>query len=448
MPNTHRPTALFLAALAVCAGLAFSRAPAAPQAAAAPASVSFTVTSTLDAPDLHPGNGTCETDPGIVPGGACTLRAAIMEANLATNGGGATVIIPAGIYPLTIPGGGGDGPEKGDLNLTAGAPVISLTGAGAASTIIDANQNDRVLSVAANRAASVSGLTLRGGYVADQFGGGLYNSGTLTVTNSIISGNQAARLTVNVAGGGAVNLGTLTLIQSTVVSNSASYSGGGLYNAGVLLLVDRSTLNGNLATYGGGVFSSGPLTMESSTLSGNDARKDGGALYSEGVTNIYNTTIAFNLADADQNLTGAAGGIYAYATVNLRNSLVAGNGTGSLSVQDDCFGNLQIFGLNIIGEGGAAPRMISTIVDATYESLNSLATIGPLQNNGGPTATHALLAGSNAIDGGDPVAGCVDENSVLLPTDQRGAVRTLGAACDLGAFEFLPPAAYLPLMRR
>jgi hypothetical protein len=70
-----------------------------------------------------------------------------------------------------------------------------------------------------------------------------------------------------------------------------------------------------------------------------------------------------------------------------------------------------------------------------------------LQNNGGPSWTHALLQGSNAIDGGDPVQGCIDENAVPLATDQRGAPRPVGVRCDSGAFEYRPPL-YLPLIRR
>jgi hypothetical protein len=75
----------------------------------------------------------------------------------------------------------------------------------------------------------------------------------------------------------------------------------------------------------------------------------------------------------------------------------------------------------------------------SWTYLNSLSSIGPLKNNGGSTWTHALLTGSNAIDGGDPVGGCIDANSVLLNTDQRGAARVSGVRCDIGAFEYVTP---------
>jgi hypothetical protein len=109
---------------------------------------------------------------------------------------------------------------------------------------------------------------------------------------------------------------------------------------------------------------------------------------------------------------------------------------------------LTSYGRNLIGlagEGGVCT--VNQGGGASSTTLNSQYLLGPLQNNGGPTWTHALLAGSNAIDAGDPVQGCVDYNSILIPTDQRGAARLVGARCDIGAFEYRPPL-YLPLIRR
>ena len=78
----------------------------------------------------------------------------------------------------------------------------------------------------------------------------------------------------------------------------------------------------------------------------------------------------------------------------------------------------------------------------------SLNTIGPLQNNGGPTLTHALLPGSEAIDSTYP-SGCGDQIGAPLTTDQRGFSRPVGAACDVGAFEYRPLRyLYLPTIVR
>lgn len=466
-------------AIAICSLALLSLGlPAARLALAAPAGVTFNVNSTLDAPDDSPGDGNCHTAPGSVAAGACTLRAAVMEADKAS-GAGATISMPAGIYSLTTPASGTDSdPSTGDLNLTApasGNPLITISGAGAATTIIDANQIDRVLKVSPGRTAIVNGVTLRGGFLTEFLeGSGIYNAGNLTVVNSTLSGNQADPSASH--GGGITNYGTLLVDQSSVRGNRAD-EGGGLYNFGVLkvtrslvygnsagyggglendgvLAVDRSLVYGNNATYGGGLYSStfGSQILVNSTLSQNYAVTDGGGLYNFGVANIYNSTIVSNWADTDHDGTGDAGGIYSdsLGTVNLRNTLLAGNGAGDPRVlnENDCFGTLHAYGHNLFGiVGYPAPCTINTD-HGSWDYVNSLAHIGPLQDNGGPTWTHALLTGSNAIDGADPVFGCTDENGQTLPTDQRGVVRALGARCDIGAFEALPPAAYLPLIRR
>ena len=107
--------------------------------------------------------GTCHT-----AANTCTLRAAIMQANRAS-GAGATIMLPAGTYKLTIPAAGTDGETSGELNLTTpsnSSIPIGIVRAGAAVTIIDANQIDRVLYVDANRIATLSGATITNGYLA------------------------------------------------------------------------------------------------------------------------------------------------------------------------------------------------------------------------------------------------------------------------------------------
>ena len=188
MPNRHRLADRMIAVLAASAGIALSLG--ATRAGAAPASITFTVNSPLDRVDTNAGDGQCQT-----AGGACTLRAAIMEADQ-TSGAGATIIVPAGTYSLTIPADITDTANTGDLNLTtpaSGNPLISLQGAGAGSTIIDANGLDRVLLVAVGRTASLSGLTLRGGFIDGANGGGLYNAGTVTLDHVTTSSNVADR---------------------------------------------------------------------------------------------------------------------------------------------------------------------------------------------------------------------------------------------------------------
>ena len=112
---------------------------------------------------------------------------------------------------------------------------------------------------------------------------------------------------------------------------------------------------------------------------------------------------------------------------------------------DDCTGTLNSSGRNLFWQ--VIGCTVNT-VNGSWGILNSLNTLGPLQDNGGPTWTHALLMGSNAIDGTDPSWLCVDYASNPLPTDQRGAARVVGVRCDIGAFEYLPPVVFLPLILR
>jgi CSLREA domain-containing protein len=401
------------------------------------AAASYTVNSFLDEADQSTGDGACRSTPSAV----CTLRAAIMQANVVI-GPGIDIILPAGTYTLTLLPVGGNGASTGDLNLTtpaSGSPVISILGAGAATTIIDADQIDRVFRIEENRTVVMSGITIRNGLVAND-GGGIWSVGNLTVTQSTIANNRG------LVGGGVINVGIMHLIQSTVAGNFGT-GGGGIYNADTLY-VDRSTLAFNRANGNGGGLTNGAILFaENSTFTQNDADGSGGAIYNYFTANVYNLTIAFNGADADFDQDGGSGGLgggvfnISTGTFNLRNTLMAGNILSNSPIYEDCSGTVRLFGRN----------MTWTTDGCTFDTtngirfqLNSLNTIGPLQNNGGPTWTNALLVGSNAINAG---LGCVDQNSQPLATDQRGAARVIGSSCDLGAYEYRPPMA-LPLILR
>ena len=260
----------------------------------------------------------------------------------------------------------------------------------------------------------------------------------------MISGNQASN-----DGGGVYSsfVGALTVSQSTISGNQAKI-GGGIRNDGTLNL-SQSTISGNHGINGGGLTNLlGNIIVINSTISQNDADNDGGGIWNVGTANVYNTSILFNGADTDRN-GGSAGGVYNNpgAIFNLRNTLVAGNNVANAPTYDDCTGTLNSFGRNLFWE---VIGCTVNNVTGSWTTLNSLQTLGLLQNNGGPTWTHALLPGSNAIDGGDPIQGCVDNAASPLQTDQRGAARVVGLGCDLGAFEYgaKVPWLYLPLILR
>jgi hypothetical protein len=423
--------------------------------------ITFTVNSTLDQPDDLTIPGTCHT-----AANTCTLRAAIMQANRTT--GTAIIMLPSGIYKLTIPAAGADGEENGDLNLTTpviGTPVITIIGAGADTTIIDAGKIDRVFNVHERRWVAIEGVTIRNGYA--EGGGGIHNSGVLTVSNAIISGSYST-----VEGGGIRNWGTLTVLQSTISGNYGDYSGGGIRNYGTLtvtdstisqnatvtdgslsqgygggiintgtMLVTGSTISSNTSNSGGGIYQADKaVTVVNSTVSQNSAMNDGGGFYNfYGTVNVYNSTIVFNDADSDRENGGTGGGVFnlgfiiaplAPSVFNLRNTLVAGNTLLAWPIyQDDCYGTIGSYGRNLFGTVSNACTITGTGI---WLSTNP-AYLGPLQNNGGPTWTHALLPGNNAIDDG---VECIDHNGHTITTDQRGWARPQGDRCDVGSYEF------------
>jgi CSLREA domain-containing protein len=435
------------------------------------AAPSFTVNSFLDEVDDNPGNGICQS-----ASYTCTLRAAVMEANR-TSGLGATIILPSGIYTLTIPASVADGEENGDLNLTApltGSPTITITGAGAASTIIDANQIDRVFHVHAGRVAAISDVTIRNGYfvpTAITSGGGINNEGSLTVSGATISANKATY------GGGIYNsvLGNLTVINSTIRQNYADWAGGGIFNNGILDVlnstlsqntaraagggignagkakVSKSAIYGNSSNNGGGIFAdTDTLYVINSTISQNYANNNGGGIYTGKyslLAALYNTTIIDNDADHDRDqLGGIGGGVYSEAGSRfiVVNTIIAGNTILNAPIYNDCNGVLEAYGWNLLGDWTGC-----TIPNGVNAGLNEVTPIGPLQNNGGPTQTYALLPGSQAIDSTYDSLGCVDETGAQLTTDQRGFARPVGARCDVGAFEYSPLRyVYLPLTLR
>src|SRR5579859_1707522 len=324
MPFHHRaglPAALALAALL----LATAAAPAGPAAVSGqrPAAPTFTVNSLADTPATASlDNGVCETLPGNQE---CTLRAAIMKANHYP-GGGVTILLPAGMYTLTIASSGLDDETTGDLNITS---TVTLTGVGAATTIIDANQLDRVIRVDGG-ALSLANLTLRNGRVSGG-GGGLENFGAVTLNNVVIRDNQD-----HGNGGGVYNAAgaSLTMNNSVISGNRAANDGGGVTSNGPANIT-ASLISGNQASGRGGGFANfngGVLTMTNSTVSNNSAVYGGGGFYNNDALSVittYFSTIAGNLADSGATAAGNGGGIDNLGTVNLRTTLLGQNFAGA-----------------------------------------------------------------------------------------------------------------------
>lgn len=424
----------------------------------------FTVDSTADLVDDNVDDGICHT-----ASGTCTLRAAVMQANR-SDSAGATIELPAGTYTLSLAPTGIDADDNGDLNFStpsAGVPIV-LAGAGAAVTIIDAAQIDRVIAIGADTTVSISGVTITHG-MSGAFGGGIQNQGTLTLTDAVVTENHCTsngggilnrllnpgstgsltllRTTVannsttpGAAGGGIMSNQALVITESTLRNNVATF-GGGLDTTGAALTITRSAIVRNVASYGGGIFvSNSSLLVANSTISFNEGSDFGGGIYygaNDAVVsaNLYNTTIAYNDVNATLGGLGFGGGVYLDNTggtgFTLHNSLIAANSFGDSAAQDDCAGTLQSEGRNLLGDAGGCTVLT---ISGSWDLLNLTSSLGGLGDNGGPTETVALLPGSSAIDGGDP-DGCHDDTAPLT-TDQRGSPRPVGSACDVGAFEW------------
>jgi len=433
--STHALIPTFLRALAgavfpaqaMVFVLAILSAPGA-QAQDPPPTIVFNVNTVADLIDDNAGNGICHTTTNT-----CSLRAAVMEANQSAVASARLIInLPSGTYRLTRVPSGVNGDDSGDLNLTApgSGQTITLRGAAAATTIIDANHGDRALRIQGGRVATIAHLTIRNGNADGDNGGGiLMRFSTATVEDSVIEDNQAE------LGGGIVNdSGVLNIVRSTIRSNTAENQGGGIFVFGRTTLRD-STLHGNGARQGGGIQNTAEeLYVINSTLSGNHAFADGGGLFNSHTAFLYNTSIVDNDANHQSTMPGSGGGVFnqSASRLVLFNSLIVGN-TNHGSFPWDCNGTLELYGRNLLSVMGGIQNC--TIANPFGWALMGRAALGPLRDNGGPSWTHALLSGSVAIDA-TTIQGCVGPADLALVADQRGLPRGLSESCDIGAFEF------------
>ena len=443
----------------------------------------FYVDSFVDSVDANPGDGFARDALG-----RSTLRAAIMESNALA--GRHTVILQEGTYNLSIAGQQEDLAATGDLDVLGDLVIL---GSGAQGTVIDGGGLDRVINVSASGDLQLSGVTIRGGNLPPQpdfgilmnlsavavsggsvtddpfkevNGGGLRNRGLSAISGCVISGNTAN------AGGGIYNRGQLTVDNCKIQANTAfegggidTYSdstenylqlqidhstiadntlagfgwrGGGLCIQNVPVQLNNSTISGNqiqLGSGGGsgaGVYMDGwydptmALTMVNTTISGNHVagqHGSGGAISTGGMLNLLNCTITGNFAADSGGISGL--------NVNIKNTILAGN-SGSMSQPSDFSGTAVSQGHNIIGN---IDGILNSDWWGPYDQVvaNAADFLGPLQDNGGPTFTHALLPGSTAIDAGDNSgAPATDQRGVLRPQD---ANRDLVATVDIGAYE-------------
>jgi len=376
------------------------------------------------------------------------------------------------------------GLSSGELLVTRS---ITILGPGAENLAVDGNNQSRVFHIASGQTVTISGLTITNGHASD-IGGGIYNDhAMLTLSNCVVTGNSAA---LNIGGGihnDGTNIGHATLqINNSLITNN---SGGGIYNdalqAGTaMLVITCSTLSGNgpgeainndgwscifcgngttavqitnssIIGNGGAIYSdtgrqncggSCPVTISitNSTISGNGSgvrnstlsdivvsnstiSDNGSGIYNDNgaiAASVYNTTMSNNGAEI-QNFNAPVVVAMSHTIFNVS--------PGGHSIVND-FGTVTSYGYNVSSDDGGG------YLNGSGDQINTNPLLGALQNNGGPTFTHALLPGSPAINAGDP-------NFVGPPDyDQRGPDydRVRGSRIDVGSFEVQNPPSPTP----
>jgi len=302
----------------------------------------------------------------------------------------------------------------GIIGLTSGELVINrnitISGPGANLLAVSRAANAapfRIFHVMLGHTVIIEGLTISNGSVLNTFGGGIYNfESALTVNSCALAGNSA--LGQQGSGGGI-------------------FSNGGGAGGAASLTITSSALSGNTATTGGAIANDGSsgmanLTISNSTLSGNSASFGGGGGVNDNTANgtasitITNSTLSENTS---ANISMFKGGM-----LDIGNTILKAAASG-VNLEIGKLATVTSHGYNVCSDNGGG------FLNGPGDQINTDPMLGPLQDNGGPTFTHALLPGSPAIDAGDP-------NFTPPPYyDQRGPVfwRVRNGRIDSGSFE-------------
>jgi hypothetical protein len=339
---------------------------------------------------------------------------------------------------------------SGTILLTSGELQVTrnviISGPGAGNLKVDANHNSRLFENFASN-VTISSLTItnggsfcdpcpeqggilnHGGLIVSDCvvshsttyylyaGGGIHSEGTLTVTRSTIYANSSG------SGGGIFSDGTLTVINSTISDNSAicpRCGGGGIVSTGQAT-VTNTVISGNSAAccFGGGIFNSGNLTVTNSTISGNKVLRSGmgGGIWNAGNLTVSKSTISDNWAPTASGILNSNRG-----AAQIGDTILNAGASGGTIANAGTFTSL---GYNLASDNGGG------VLTGPGDQTNTDPMLGPLQDNGGPTFTHALLPGSPAVEKGDP--------SFTPPPfyDQRGPGfdRVVNGRMDIGSFE-------------
>lgn len=393
-------------------------------------------------------------------GAGCSLREAIQAAQtdgafdncvVADDDDADTIVLQSGqTYALTL-AGAENANATGDLDIVGqmNDRTLTIQTSGAARATIDANGDgvddpvaatgDRAIDVAA-ASTQINSMTINNLAITDgsgSAGGGITANLTtilMTITGSRIFANHPT------GGIGGVRLdGDNASVTDTEITNNTATVIGGISGIGDMTITG-STISGNSATSSrsGGLEVADPSSVDliNTTLSGNSAATDGGGAYVDGDLDVFSVTIAGNTATND------GGGVHfgGHGSFSAHNSILGDNiDLSSGTHAPDCFGLIENQGYNLVEDHNSATCQM----DLPNNDVTGDPVLGVLAPNGGPTETHALLAGSPAIDAGDPET--PGSLNACPATDQRGLLRGAGAGrCDIGAFEVQPVPSVIP----
>ena len=381
-----------------------------------------------------------------IEAGTLTVRNSRLVNNSAHGGAGGAIQVDKGTVVLegsTVTGnfafqGGGIAANTGPVTLSHSS--VKFNTASAFGGGIHAEGS----------AVSLIGSSVRGN-LAGNGGGGIFTGATVNLTGSSMTGNRAGN------DGGGIDALSVNLLGSTVAGNTAQGSGGGI--AADTAVLTASTVSDNTSHLnGGGVFAE-TATVTRSTVSGNSADGGGGGLFAD-TANLTNATVSGNVAGLGATSVGGGGVLATHGTflnctivenrtfatvgggvcspassdpIRVLNTIIAENFVGSH--EQDVAGTFLTEGNNLLGQADDGNSSgFSPAIDLLGTSDDPLdPRLGELAFNGGPTKTHALLAGSPAIDHGNNVgAPAVDQRGLPRIKDGNGDGR---AVVDIGAFE-------------
>ena len=364
----------------------------------------WTVTSLDD-----PGNGVCnETE--------CTLRSAIASAAQ-----GDKIVFAAGLEGTIL---------RFDVFLI---DETDLTIDGDNRITIDGQRFRRIFDVDGENEDHLfvlRNLTLENGFVTGEHGGSIrvQHGAHAWLENVKVTGSTSTM------SGGAISVeegGELTLINSTLDGNTADASGGGIRALGPVTITG-STISGNSSRLGGGAIAlgiGGLATITRSTISGNSTGGNGGGIsVGLGTLHVVSSTIV------DNTSSDGVGGLYSpTGGATVGNTIIAGN-----LGQGDCNGNSQSFGHNLVTKTGGCDYFSTGDRRVDFQVLFTQVLEPELQDNGGPTLTHALIVRGLAMDAGSCPGETEDQRGLPRPVDVDVMPNVLDA-CDIGAYELQGP---------